>query len=201
MPKNLTLRRELPKEVWGGYQGQGRTLFKEVSVEKRKEPVIEKTKPINSKNWKKNLFNAFVKSVENNWKPGRAHVIGHSSGYDSRLFSVALRELFKKNGSKWVGDVIFVENLGETESFKAIMKYFGWKNYIAYRDGIKPNFYYEPYVGFKDLYKKFNGVVGYPLNTWHDSFQDLTEKGQIPKDNITYVTLYFSKSFNIKFCF
>ena len=124
------------------------------------------------------IYQVFLNSIEEHWAPDKTHVIGCSSGIDSRLIAKAIKDLTKKNGTEWLGDYLFVENGGEGEMFKIIMKILGFDNY----------FVWEPHYDFKyfeDIHARFNGISSFPVNQWYDYFAK-----NFNFDDIQYITGY-----------
>jgi len=110
------------------------------------------------------VFDTLKQVIFKNWIPGKIHLIGASSGYDSRLIAKAVQELTKEHGRDWLGETHFVECAGEAEGFKAVMKKLGFqKNAIIW----VPEFTFEY---FENLHKRFNGLCAYPMNQWYDFY-------------------------------
>ena len=188
-PTNLTL---LPfsSEITASRCPSDKTPFLEVTrVPYSVNPDIEALekevvgyKKSDSDNFAQDVFQTILDTIEHTWKPEKFHIVGHSSGYDSRLISKAIKLLAEKNGSAWLGDILFVENQGEGVGFKEIMKVQGWNEnqYLCYNEGAKPGLHHASSLVFADYYKKFNGFGTYPVNQWYDSFIRLQEKGILP---------------------
>lgn len=143
-------------------------------------------------NWIQDLFKEVVRSIEDFWDPRKFHLIGSSSGVDSRIISRAIQELYIKHGKNWLGDYLFVEAGGEGDYFAEIMRSHKWRNYYIFGNLDSPGFFYEDFFDLEDYYKKFNGFVSYPVNPWRDAFKRLQSWGVIPKNNIQYITGYGS---------
>lgn len=110
-----------------------------------------------------NVWNDLKKGIVKGWMPGRIHVVGSSSGYDSRVLAKALQELRKEKGDLWYGKTYFVECSGEGKGFEKIMNKLGIKEYII--DIPDYNFEY-----FQNIHRRFNGLCAYPMNLWYDYF-------------------------------
>ncbi len=176
-----------------------KTPFKEVMrVPYKESPEItalhnelENCKKSDSDNFVQDIFNSLMNSIEYTWKSEKFHLIGHSSGYDSRIISHAIKLLTKKNGKEWLGDVLFVENHGEGDSFNEIMKVQGWdkSQYFCYNENIKPKLFHADSLVFNDFYKKFDGFGSFPVNQFYDPFVRMQQKGILPEsDKIQYYT-------------
>jgi hypothetical protein len=144
-------------------------MFKGIKIKPYDEPEIskelKKIKPVYDKSWKQKVYNKLKEIVFNHWDSNRFHVVAHSGGVDSRILSTIIKELTEQHGREWLGDVLFVENGGECETFKQIMKTQKWdkKQYLSYQEGIDPREYHRRGLDFKNLYKKYNGPVSYPF--------------------------------------
>ena len=114
-----------------------RSLFKKrVRVKTIKPEVLAST-----------LVDRITSFMENNWNTSKAHIMPHSSGYDSRLISVILKKLTDKNGVDWLGDLYFISWDPEVKGFKDIMAHEQWpekhqiiitgKGLDFYKDAVK----------------------------------------------------------------
>jgi hypothetical protein len=166
--------------MWYPYTKR-RTPFLEVRLEPYYEPKefkqflrgMHHQPPILENIWKQ-----FKQSIFENWLPGKIHLIGASSGYDSRLIAKALQELRREHGSDWFGETYFVECAGEAEGFTEIMRTLGFQhNMIIWI----PDFTFEY---FENLHKRFNGLCAYPMNIWYDFYQQWDE------EEIQYISGY-----------
>lgn len=123
------------------------------------------------------IWKEFKQSIFENWMTDKIHLIGASSGYDSRLIAKAVKELHEQHPG-WLGETYFVECAGEAEGFLEIIKVLGFeKNAIVW----KPDFTVDY---FKDLHKRFNGISAYPMNQWYDFYQ------QWEQEDIQYISGY-----------
>ena len=166
LPKQLTF--QMNQNVWGGIQSA--TIFKELTPVVNSAPQGWQSWCINDKNHSKLIYNKLLETVERMWDNSKTQVISHSSGYDSRVLSMIVRDLGK--------EAIFVEVGGEGEKFKAVMKYFGWKDYI----------YHPPIqtLDIKTTWKNFKAPVGYPFSYLYQPYEDLKKQGKIPKDCVIF---------------
>ena len=95
--------------------------------------------------------------------PDKIHVIGTSSGYDSRIIVKAVQELTKEYGTGWLGETYFIECGGEGTGFKEVMKALKIKDYVIWQ----PDYTFEYFSNHSDRY---NGLCAYPLNQWYDYY-------------------------------
>ena len=163
VPGKVNLR--LNSTLWYPYTNSY-TPFNEVKL----EPFYE---PAEFKVFRRTLFpvpprldriwNEFKQSIYENWMPGKIHVIGASSGYDSRMIAKAIQELTRYHGTGWLGETYFVECAGEPEGFTEIMKALKFKNYIIWM----PDYSFEFFENHSDRY---NGLCAYPMNLWYDFY-------------------------------
>jgi len=117
--------------------------------------------------------------IKEAWSPDKLHVMLHSSGHDSRLISIAIKQLYEELGSEWLGDIIFFEMGFETEAFKQIMEIEGWSKdqCIIYHEGRYPSEVHAESFDFKNAWKRLNcGTIGYPVNTNYDCIEWLKKK-------------------------
>jgi len=186
LPKELTLHNPLPAhthESFNGYKHE--TVFKEVTFNKysrgevEKEFLSSKIKPTTIQE----IYDILKESIRQSWEPGKLHIIGHSSGYDSRIISNIAKELGEEYGSEWLGEVLCIEGLGEGDRFKEIMSAQGL-NGIVYNEGVVPALHPEYSFRFKDFWSRYNGVNSFPVNQWYDSYQDLEDQGILSSENV-----------------
>ena len=163
VPDKVTIRDISPKP----YVYAHVTPFVEVDIVPYVEPP-EITKFLNNmevcESSLEKIFNSVVESIEEYCDPGKLHVIGASSGYDSRIIAKAIQILRKKNGEEWFGYTMFVENGGESEGFLAIMKDL---DFLDHAESWHPK-YGVKY--FNNMHEKFNGICSYPINQWYDYY-------------------------------
>lgn len=179
VPEKVTIRNVSSKP----YVYTHDTPFKEVNTEPYFQPpeitrLLDNMKP--QKRTEVEIFQSVVDSIEEYWEPKKVHVIGASSGYDSRIIAKAIQTLRRKNGEEWLGDTLFVENGGEQEGFMAIMEELGFKGKAM---SWTPDYTIEY---FDDIHQKYNGICSYPVNQWYDYY---VRSGFIPSDT-QYVTGY-----------
>lgn len=110
------------------------------------------------------IWREFKQAIFEGWMLDKIHVIGASSGYDSRMIAKAVRELYIEHGRDWLGETYFVECAGEEPGFREIMKSLGWEDRAI---SWKPRF---DMAYFKDHHKKYNGLCAYPMNQWYDFY-------------------------------
>ena len=113
------------------------------------------------------IWNDLKKAIYEGWMEDKIHVIGSSSGYDSRIIAKVLQELREEKGDKWFGETYFVECGGESMNFLKVMKALGWteKNYIVW----EPNYDFDYFMNISD---RFNGLCAYPVNQWYDYYAE-----------------------------
>ena len=126
LPRDLTLQNPMPKHLHESFLGYNHdTIFKEVTFNEYKH-TPETEKFLNTEHKKisgiEEMYDILKNVIERKWDTTKTHVVGHSSGYDSRVMSQIIKELGEKHGDDWLGDVIYIETLGEKEGFKRIMK-------------------------------------------------------------------------------
>lgn len=170
-------------------RGKTETMFKEVNIKpyKKDESFVKRIKsitPRSDKNWKETVWNCLKQIVYEHWQPERFHVIAHSGGVDSRILSSIIKELYEENGKDWLGDILFVENGGEADTFKAIMKYQKWpkKYQHVYNDHKPPDMFHQEALEFDYIRERYNGVSSYPFNLFYECYDQLIKRGVIPEN-------------------
>ena len=144
LPRDLTLR--IPEYYHQSFRGYTHnTVFREVEINEYQhapETVTFLTETHRRTKDIEKIYNVLKDVIEREWDPTKTHVIGHSSGYDSRVISNIIKELGEKHGDAWLGEVIYIETLGEREGFRQIMKEQGLKG-IVYNDGVPPERHHD----------------------------------------------------------
>jgi hypothetical protein len=126
------------------------------------------------------IFDSIVNAIFKRWNPDKTHIIGASSGYDSRIIAKAIQILREINGEEWFGETIFIENGGEGEGFYDIMDALGFDKHCY---SWEPDYRFEY---FKNIHERFNGICSYPVNQWRDYYVDM---GYSP-EKIQFITGY-----------
>ena len=172
-PEDLTVDRAFTAQTM--YQGiQGPTLFREVRrvswrdrIQSEVQALIDA--PAGGKDESEEAFahrilNALAYVIYNTWDPERFHLILHSSGYDSRLLSLALMKLHKRFGAEWLGEVHFVCQEWEWPVFEQIMEHEGWpeSSYTSYRKDEDPHEYWREAISLS-AWRGLNGPRGIPF--------------------------------------
>lgn len=182
--------------------GDHRTVFKEVSVvpywEGRKD-WIEAFQPrkipqeiVSTKEFAEKVFETMKRVIYESWKPNKFHLIPHSSGWDTRVISKAIKELHKEHGDEWLGEIKFFEAHGERDETIELMKLEGWSedDFIGYSDVSEPLEFHAPSFDFKTAWKRNNGVCGFPVNVWYTPLEWFQKKGLVPKSDVQLITGY-----------
>jgi hypothetical protein len=186
LPKNLTLninKNKLDKTIIPSMNESLNTIFKEVKripftmpydIVLLDEELLSQKKN-DTKLWVEDIYNTIKSIIFKTWNPEKIHIIGHSSGWDSRVMSKAIMELYKEHGKEWLGETYFIEVQGEYEPFVEIMKSLGWtkKNYIIYNKGVSAEMHHDYGLNFINRYNGFYGMVSYPVNQWYDPYMHL----------------------------
>jgi len=191
VPDQVTLRRNLSNPF--SRRRNTQTPFFEISIVPPTKVVGKTVRRLMAKTIKrtrvsdqvfaKRIFTAMCSAVERAWKPNVLHIVQHSSGWDSRLISLAIRHLAAVKGESWLGNVLFLELNGEGPSFKQIIKSQGWSNEIAYvwNEGAPPREHHLLAFEFSQAWRRLNGWCAYPVNVnWHP-FQEMRDRGILPE--------------------
>ena len=196
----VTLKPNLETTYWNNV-----SIFKEIEI----VPIDEifpfnELKNINSKSkimklsfFIKVIHKLLIDSLENKWNPSKVHLIFHSAGYDSRILSASIKELYLKNGKDWLGDILFICKSPEGEIFKKIMKYEGWQKsqYVILKD--EPLEYDKEGFNYKVAWKHVNGISDAPVNFTYNMYDTIKKKGLAPQDDnkIQVWMNFFEKAF------
>jgi hypothetical protein len=131
------------------------------------------------------LADTIAAVIEREWQPDKFHLVWHSSGYDSRIISGILKDLRKKNGDDWLGDILFLCNRWEAEGFYRIMKAQGWERnlYAVYEGGLDDE-HYKIALDFGSFWYEANAPVPMPGRFWFYVAKWAKSKGLLPEDNI-----------------
>lgn len=180
---------------------QGFNLFKEIDTIpwfknqwNLEELNLESSQKFDLRGFSEKLKNILVDVIRETWKNGMFHLIQHSSGYDSRILSGIIKELYKQNEID--GEIHFVCWEPEGPFFKKIMGYEGWgsEKYSVYRDGMDEQFYHSCSVDPFNIWKCTNGSL-YNLDTFFHVLTDLQVRGVVPEKNVqVYRAGYFNES-------
>lgn len=199
LPEKLTLHNPLPPASWQQNRKAPPTIFKEVSLSPA-TLTMDDVKLLNRTGPPTTLDDVFLevkKCIMREWDPKKKHIMPHSSGYDSRVVSTAIKELREEHGDEWFGDTTFIECLGEGPEFEDIMKRQGFDKFITYNKDVEPGLYHEYSFWFDCYFHKYNGIVGFPVNMWWDAYYDLEEHGQILMNNIQFIGGYGANELDV----
>ena len=80
------------------------TPFRQVTLQRYREPAefgafLRSLSPRYTRPAR--IWQEFKQSIFENWMPNKIHLIGASSGYDSRLIAKAVQEITQKHGPDW----------------------------------------------------------------------------------------------------
>lgn len=201
LPERLTINRPIVPPNNTTLARTRETIFKEVKVADYKPDNNDawiaqqlrkhKLKTLNTAN---HIYYTLKKIVFSTWKPDKLKIITHSGGYDSRIISDIIANLYLENGSKWLGKVLFVEMRGESKEFKKIMDAQGWEE--SQQLVIHPKEYEHISFSFDHLRTRFKGFTSYPVNIWTDPLLLLKENGIINGDYQHYTGFgaYYEKA-------
>lgn len=198
LPKNLTLATYDRILSCADTKSCFTTPFEEIvvvpyaEVQHKHMPWVEEflnethiRKPTTPRSYATGLLNHVELAIYRTWDPKKFHVVSHSSGYDTRLISIAIKNLYNDLGDEWLGDLVFAEGDGEGAQTKLVLGKLGWGDFpfYVYNEGVDVHEYHARSVNFHTVYAKFNGMTGFPLNVWYDPYEGLQEKGLIPADD------------------
>lgn len=183
LPQRLTLRR--------GYNlRKGETLFEEVRVVpfpqtmNERERKLARVRPRSTPRLTRaEFYDGYMAmlehAIEDLWSPDKFHLVLHSSGYDSRAFSLALKRVLARRGRDWLGRILFACYGLEGPSFLEIMRWGGW------REGecvTLPDFTpcYEIAVDFDTAWTWINVSCCAPGTLQENFIRLLHQRGRVP---------------------
>lgn len=184
------------------------TPFKEITVVPYEEvlpsywfnlmKVKPRTRKVTLEGFMDGFKDALMKFIDKIWTPDKFHFVLHSSGWDSRILSAVLRELYEKRGRKAFGRFVFVCWGAESSAFRKIMQLKGWSrsDYL-----LLPQFddaYYSYFFDFKNACKYLNGPSSYPLNEIYWALDVLRRNKKIRASD-EKTELWFAHHFNYAF--
>lgn len=203
VPEVVTLRKKLSPFLDRKQVGINQTAFKEINIvphnktwtKPLKELLVTKIekREVDNKTFARVMFDAMKSAIAEKWDSDKLHIVQHSSGWDSRLISLALVHLKCERGAKWLGDVVFVELGSETEQFRKIMSAEGWlpDQCYVYNEHSHPREHYAECFDFATAWRKLNGYCSYPLNLNWEPFVWLNREGIIGEpDQVQILTGY-----------
>jgi len=196
LPKSLTVDADYLIQT---HESKFTSLFKEVEIVRPLDTLgdaqkkLIKMSPGTSKMGQPKetagIIKAIEKYIESSWHPDKFHLIYHSSGLDSRIMSGLIKQIFKRNGHEWLGNILFVCFGPESLQFEHIMEYQGWgKNqYCTAKNLVE---YLRLNVGdFKTAARWLNGPTRGCHNLNYTLTELLQEQGLIP-DNDNEIQIF-----------
>lgn len=193
LPKKLSFTKDLPDVFFENcFRLTCRTVFNEVSMvpftnarKEEEEFFADLFKTTNERKDHKAVFKCLVDIIRDVWSSEKFHLIMHSSGYESRLISSAIKKVYEEEGKSWLGDVLFIVMKTEDREFKEIMQYQGWKKdqYTVYENDKPADEYFERSFEFSNAWERLNGWTAYPVNLWWEPVEWAQELNLVPGDD------------------
>jgi len=164
------------------------------------------SKPRNISMSETKFFDGLVETlkcfIEEKWSRDKHHLIQHSSGWDSRIMSSIIRQIYEERGDCWLGDASFVAWGHETDLAAKIIEIEGW-NVSLFTPLPKDEHYFNYGLDFSYAWRGLNGVAGYPINNPDWAFNMLRKRGIIPEDperTQVWAASWFNEMFNAIMC-
>lgn len=133
------------------------------------------------------LFDAVCESIAASWNPGAFHVVSHSSGYDSRIISSAIKKLGYADK-----DVLFLGNRWEADFAERFFEKLGIENYANFTDGEDGNHFV---LGLQSVWR--NAPCPIPGNLWRYLIEWAESKNLIPTTGVQcYTGLWANEAWN-----
>ena len=157
-------------------------------------------------NHKKTKLNDFIQRfteilsdyIYSIWDRKIFHVVLHSSGWDSRILSSIILDLYHHHGDEWLGDIIFLCFGEESKSFQKIMKVEGWNEdqYISLSK-LKTPSYLESNLDFDTAWKRLNGPADCPISNCYWALDEIMRRDLAPSKNTElWGASYFNEIFS-----
>jgi hypothetical protein len=155
----------LDKKFVSTFYNQIRTPFQEITTvlsPSIESSIRELRKSILKRNYSEKLnFKALADSlydfINENWDTTKSNLVLHSAGFDSRIVSHFIRQVYLKKG----GNVKFLCLEPEVKLFYPIMKYEEWSEDQFFTFDVLAE---KKLFDFKELWKPVNGCSGFPQN-------------------------------------
>lgn len=157
--------------------------FKETrTVEPKELDRITELNPVESTI--DDLIEAICDALLSIWDTRKTQVFLHSSGYDSRVLSACVRELHRRHGDQWLGDILFLSNRWEAGTFREIMHLEGWsKDYYLVYDVGHESEHYDRVLDFDRFWYTNNAPMPMPGRFFSYLVEWAQEIGRLPKDD------------------
>ena len=179
------------REYVGGkfYVDSHNTLFREIEIVPYKDAIPKewlfevkrRCKPLSSAEFVDSLIKTLREHIKETWRKKKYHAVLHSSGWDSRVVSTIIRQLYEELGDSWLGEIRFVCYGSECKILKRILEAEGWKDAVPL---ILPfdDSYLKRSLDFQRAWKYVNGCAPYPVNTFYMNVNELANRHLIPED-------------------
>lgn len=128
------------------------------------------------------LYDLITYTIEQTWDAEAFHIVFHSSGWDSRIISSAIKRLVETNGKDWLGKgVLFLSNRWEASEFEAIMQIQGWdkSQYWSYTQD-SPGEHFRSSINVDTVWCELNAPSPLPGNLWVYLIRNARSVGMIP---------------------
>jgi hypothetical protein len=194
LPEKVTVR-ERPRfywhviPAWANDLPENWTVFEEVSIVEQEETWSEEVRAflamlrgvpretLGLEQFAGVYLEAMCEAISRAWAAGRCHFVLHSAGHDSRMMSLALKELGD------LGDTLFLECDNEADEFKRLMEMLGWENYVVFNEGAEAGEYHANSFDFRTAWQRMEGGMRpYPFNLWWDTVEWAQGEGLLPGD-------------------
>ena len=159
-----------------------------------------KTKRIDLNGFIQKFIEILSEYIYSIWDPHKTNVVLHSSGWDSRILSSIILNLYKEYGDDWLGEIIFVCFGEESRSFQKIMKAEGWNEdqYISLSK-LENKSYLESSLDFSSAWIHLNGPADYPISNCSWAINELRKRDLVPsrfKNTEMWGASYFNEVFD-----
>jgi len=198
LPKQLTVLSKYRRLIW---QNGGNTLFRGIVMLPLRESLDSEglalfdipigTREMSYGEYLQAMVEELRITVWNTWDPEKFHVVWHSGGYDSRIMSAAICDLFGPN----IDNVLFICFGSECNVSKQILEAEGWPRdrFVA----LDVDWIIDHNTDMHDMGRWINGVTLQSLAFNHLTIEYLQSLDLIP-NNDNVIQIYNGRSEALK---
>jgi len=122
-------------------------------------------------------------AIEAAWNPAKFKIVLHSSGWDTRITSALVRDIYERRGDDWLGDVLFACFGGEGPAFRAVMQREGWGGWQHFNH-VDYGAYFDRCTDFEAVGAHVNHLQSFALDFYYVMVRELQRLGLVPEDDV-----------------
>lgn len=170
------------------YVNDHNTLFNEIVIVPYKNAVPQdwlvrtvcKKSTLSKTDFINGVLETLKEYIKETWSKTKHHVVFHSSGWDSRIISTIIRQLYVELGDSWLGELKFVCMGSECKNVKSILEIEGWNSELGIILQLD-DAYFMHNLNFQMVWKYVNGYAPYPINNSLWGVNELKRRHMIPE--------------------